>query len=228
MRLGWHHWLAASVAAILAHAGMAAVFLVAERSTGETKVAGGEIEVTLSVTAPSTVADTVTAPEVNPVAPTEPEAAETPEIVPEVIEPLDTAEDFATVEDPADYVVGATAEDAPATSPSTTPRTSVGTPVAVDGARNDYFSLLRAWLERHKEYPRNARLKRQEGTVTVRFTVRPSGQLQSYAIEQGSGFALLDREALDMLRRAAPLPAVPEALWRDGLELVLPVSFYLH
>ena len=167
MRLGWHHWLAASVAAILAHAGMAAVFLVAERSTGETKVAGGEIEVTLSVTAPSTVADTVTAPEVNPVAPTEPEAAETPEIVPEVIEPLDTAEDFATVEDPADYVVGATAEDAPATSPSTTPRTSVGTPVAVDGARNDYFSLLRAWLERHKEYPRNARLKRQEGTGRV-------------------------------------------------------------
>ncbi len=257
MRLGWRHWLAALAVAVLAHGGMVAMFQVADKRDG-TKVAGfGEIQVTLSLSAPSMNADSASALDVETVAPSAPDLVETVAIEPQVteamsIEPVEMVEYIVPTEDPTDYLVVAASEPpertavealpvavqaaepeenptGPALDSTDSPQsTPAATPVAANGARNDYFSHLRSWLEQHKKYPRSARIRRQEGTVTVRFVVQPSGNLLSYAVEQGSGFALLDREALEMLRRASPLPAIPEALGRDSLELVLPVAFYLR
>jgi protein TonB len=232
---------------------MVAMFQVTDERVG-TKVAGfGEIEVTLSLSAPSMNADSASAVDVETVAPAAPDLVETVAIEPQVteampIEPVEMVEDIVPTENPTDYVVVAASEPpertavealpvaVPAAEPEENPTgpaldstdSPQSTPAAANGARNDYFSHLRSWLEQHKKYPRNARIRRQEGTVTLRFVVQPSGNLLSYAVEQGSGFALLDREALEMLRRASPLPAIPEALGRDSLELVLPVAFYLR
>lgn len=95
-------------------------------------------------------------------------------------------------------------------------------------ATQDYLQVVRAWLERHKEYPRQAQLRRQEGVVYVRFVMNRNGEVLSHSIERSSGHTLLDREVTSMLQRAQPLPVMPPELPQHRLEVVLPVAFNLR
>jgi protein TonB len=99
-----------------------------------------------------------------------------------------------------------------------------GTP----GVRPDYLDVLRAWLERHKEYPRQAQLRRQEGTALLRFVIDRAGHVLSHRIERSSGHASLDAAVLAMLERARPLPAMPPDMARARLEVAVPVTFELR
>jgi protein TonB len=92
----------------------------------------------------------------------------------------------------------------------------------------DYFGLLQAWLERHKRYPRRARLRHQEGVVLLRFVILEDGRVGEFALVEGSGHELLDEEARQLVRRAAPLPAIPPEVAARRLELVVPVRFSLR
>lgn len=96
------------------------------------------------------------------------------------------------------------------------------------GAAADYMSVLQAWLERHKEYPAAARRSRTEGAVLLYFAIDRHGKLLDYRVEKTSGHPLLDREALAMIRRADPLPGIPDDMHRDRLEIVVPVQFTLR
>ena len=91
----------------------------------------------------------------------------------------------------------------------------------------NYLTRLAAWLERHKEYPSVSRLRREEGTVLLRFAIGRDGRLLSWKIERSSGHEPLDREVATMVRRAAPFPAMPADLPQDRLELTVPVQFRL-
>ncbi|EKV30096.1 periplasmic binding protein TonB [Caenispirillum salinarum AK4] len=103
-------------------------------------------------------------------------------------------------------------------------RTGGGTP----GERRDYIALIQTWLERHKEYPRRARLRRQEGTVVLRFVIDRQGAVLSHRIERGSGHSALDDEVEKMIRRASPLPAMPPGVAGETLEIAVPVVFALR
>ena len=87
---------------------------------------------------------------------------------------------------------------------------------------------IAAWLERHKEYPQQARARRQEGVVLLRFTIDRAGRLLNWRIDQGSGYAALDREVEAMLRRATPLPPLPPEMTQAELELAVPIRFRLR
>ncbi|MDF1735083.1 MAG: TonB family protein [Minwuia sp.] len=103
-------------------------------------------------------------------------------------------------------------------------RSGGGTP----GEQADYMTRLLNWLERHKEYPRRAQRRRQEGTAMLFFRMDRDGLVMDYKIEQGSGHALLDAEVEAMLQRAQPLPAMPDFMPQNQLELVVPVNFALR
>jgi protein TonB len=106
------------------------------------------------------------------------------------------------------------------------------------GASTDYNALLIAWLERHKEYPRRAKLRRQEGTALLVFAIDREGRLLDYRIVNGTGHELLDKEVAQMIERASPLPAVPPEIieWEtargaepaDHIEYRVPVEFILR
>jgi protein TonB len=98
----------------------------------------------------------------------------------------------------------------------------------VPGSSADYLDLLRTWLERHKEYPRRAQLRRQEGTALLRFVMDRDGHVLSYRIEESSGHATLDDAVEEMLERAQPLPTMPPEMTQARLELVVPVTFQLR
>ncbi|WP_119166570.1 energy transducer TonB [Algihabitans albus] len=96
------------------------------------------------------------------------------------------------------------------------------------GAEADYMALLQAWLEKHKEYPRRAQVRRQQGTALLYFVMDRDGQVIEYRLQESSGYELLDREVSEMIKRAQPLPKMPDDLAQARLELVVPVQFFLR
>jgi len=90
-----------------------------------------------------------------------------------------------------------------------------------------FEQVLLGHLQRHKRYPLSARLRRQEGMPLVRFTMNRQGRVLHSRLERGSGFALLDAEAMALLERAQPLPPLPEHLPAAQLEIVVPIEFFL-
>ena len=61
--------------------------------------------------------------------------------------------------------------------------------------------------------------------VSLAFTVDRKGNVVSSRVEKSSGSSALDDEALAMIKRAAPLPALPPEVADADLTLVLPIRF---
>jgi periplasmic protein TonB len=55
-----------------------------------------------------------------------------------------------------------------------------------------------------------------------------NGKVLSATVQQSSGFDALDKQALEMVRKASPFPAPPEALRSRTFNITVPVSFKLE
>ncbi len=88
---------------------------------------------------------------------------------------------------------------------------------------NAYNALVFGHLQRFKRYPVSAR--GAQGTAVVRFVLNRAGVVTESAVSKSSGNAVLDREALEILRRASPFPPFPAA--KPGLQdsYLAPVNF---
>ena len=98
----------------------------------------------------------------------------------------------------------------------------------VPHAWEKYLGRLQTWLRQHKEYPRRARFRHQEGTTILHFVIDRDGRLRDYGIEKSSGHELLDRAVIDMIERARPFPSIPNHLGQSRLALTVPVLFILR
>lgn len=116
--------------------------------------------------------------------------------------------------------------DAPPADAATAPRQSARSAAATAAALSFEQRLL-GHLERHKRYPRAAQLRRQQGMPYIRFTMDRNGQVLTSSLERGTGHALLDEEALALLARAQPLPAMPPEMPGATMEIVVPIEFFL-
>lgn len=87
-----------------------------------------------------------------------------------------------------------------------------------------YRDVLLAHIARYRRYPEDARVERKEGTAWVRFLIDRDGKVLRVWIERGSGITSLDSEAVAAVRRAAPLPAIPESL-PDQIDITIPIEF---
>lgn len=88
--------------------------------------------------------------------------------------------------------------------------------------------LLVRHLERYKRYPPEAQRARQEGIAYVRFVMARDGRVLVASIERGTGVPSLDREGLDLLRRAEPLPPLPADQPGETMALVVPIQFAMR
>jgi protein TonB len=86
-----------------------------------------------------------------------------------------------------------------------------------------YNALVFGHLQRFKRYPSAAR--GAQGTVVVRFVLNRAGAVIESAVTKSSGNDVLDREALEILRRASPFPPFPEAKPGPSDSYVAPVNF---
>jgi protein TonB len=61
-------------------------------------------------------------------------------------------------------------------------------------------------IEAVKRYPKMARKMGIEGTVVVRFKLKPGGQVEAVEVMESSGYEILDKASLETVRDASPFP----------------------
>lgn len=92
-----------------------------------------------------------------------------------------------------------------APAPSVAPATSVlDAPPSPTIA--EFQQALRRRVGLYKHYPNAAKPGRLQGSVMTRFSMRRDGTVVGVWLKTSSGHTVLDREALDAIRRAQPLP----------------------
>lgn len=96
-----------------------------------------------------------------------------------------------------------------------------------DGLRAYRIGLARE-ARAHKRYPSLARERGWSGTAEIRVDVSPEGKARQVLLAQSSGHEVLDREALQMMSRAAAATTTPEALRGRAFAVSLPVVFDLR
>jgi protein TonB len=97
----------------------------------------------------------------------------------------------------------------------------------IAGSEKNYFNELKRWLDKHKDYPTAAKQQKQEGTVMVRFTINRAGEISSASIKRSAGYALLDQAAFDLLKKASPVPPMPDSITKDTLSIAIPIEYAL-
>ncbi|MEM9966440.1 MAG: energy transducer TonB [Asticcacaulis sp.] len=115
-------------------------------------------------------------------------------------------------------------------APETTAPLSRPAPPAPSASSSpqSWQTRLMSHLEKNKRYPADARSRRQQGVVWLRFSMDRDGRVVTSEVDRSSGYAALDREALNMLRRSVPLPKPPEDVTGNPIEITVPVEFFIR
>lgn len=99
-------------------------------------------------------------------------------------------------------------------------------PQASTDRKASWEDILLAHLEKHRRYPAAARASGRQGVAQVLFRMNRAGQLLSLRVLNSSGSSILDRAALDTVRRAQPLPSIPDDR-PDRMEIAVPIEFFI-
>jgi protein TonB len=111
-------------------------------------------------------------------------------------------------------VAAVPAEASTATASATVANAASGSTAQSDDNAlfKSYREQLRIYVSRFQHYPEEARRQGVQGRVQVAFALDRDGQIYHITIGRSSGVATLDQEALESVRRAAPLPPIPASL----------------
>lgn len=93
---------------------------------------------------------------------------------------------------------------------------------------SSYEKSLSDLIRRHEKYPDRARRQGWEGTAVVGLALSADGKVMDISILESSGRDILDDAALNMVRRASPLPRAPEGLRGKERLVRVPIVFKLH
>jgi protein TonB len=94
---------------------------------------------------------------------------------------------------------------------------------AGNAAVSKYPGLVQRALRRALRTPRGAGNAR--GEVHVTFVVSASGAASQIAVSRSSGHAVLDKEAIATVKRAAPFPPIPAEAGRSSWSFTMPLAF---
>ena len=98
----------------------------------------------------------------------------------------------------------------------------IGSSAEAQRARAAWRRGLVAHIERQKRYPAGAE---RATDIVVSFRIDHQGRLIALEIAKGSGDARYDQAALDMVRRADPMPQPPAEVPDENLRFRIPISF---
>jgi protein TonB len=231
-------WSLCFVLVLMLHGGAAALALMAQRDEGDYGEANAiPIELTAATDPTAEPLDVAPgpprvqqdfSPAVNAEMPEEIKEAEKvekkeePEEKPIEMPPIDTAEVTLPTVEPVEKVetpVPTPAQDYVETT--TAPTSATASPAEL----MSWERRLAKHLQNFKRYPRRAHTRGEKGTVQVRFIMDRTGKVVVASLLRGSGSGDLDAEAVEMVRRAQPLPKPPPGTSDAQLVFSIPVNF---
>jgi TonB family protein len=113
-------------------------------------------------------------------------------------------------------------QEQPQQAPTTVP---VPTSPKLAPAIASWQQAVVARLARFQRYP--AQAKGATGVVNLSFSIDRQGHVLNSRVIKSSGSAVLDTEALSLLKRAAPLAPPPAGVPDSDLTFVVPIRFVL-
>lgn len=175
---------------------------------------------------PDIITSNSTEPDLEPVPPPKPKPVVTR---PQKTQPPKQEPPKPVVETPPAAAPAEQAAPQVAAAPVAPPAPAISAPrlPANPDAEANYYAVLLATLEKHKEYPRRAQLRRMEGVAHLRFTIDDQGRVTRHKIERSSGYDALDEAVERMIAKASPLPPIPANLNKSTLDVVVPIQFFL-
>jgi periplasmic protein TonB len=100
-------------------------------------------------------------------------------------------------------------------------------PAKTRALKKAYSQQLSSKIQQYQKYPNAALRQRWEGTAEVLLTMTADGQVMHVELGKGTGRDVLDKEAVEMVRRASPLPQAPGELRGGELKITVPIVFRL-
>lgn len=114
----------------------------------------------------------------------------------------------------------------PSRSPAAGPRTAEK--AGGSGLDPSYKAALRAAIEANKRYPRYARMRRQEGEITVAFTVHADGRISDVHIVGEPVSRSLERAAREAVTRVGRFRPLPDNAPSKPMRLRIAMRFDLR
>jgi protein TonB len=141
------------------------------------------------------------------------------------------------VQPPAPPVAAATIQPAPVAAPVPPPappqpavalKKEASVPAVEPRLLLIYGQSISKEIKRYQKYPPLAQRRGWEGTAEVHLQIAADGKVTSVTLGKSSGRSVLDEEALNMVRRASPLPQAPQNLRGRQLTVTVPIVFKLQ
>ena len=86
----------------------------------------------------------------------------------------------------------------------------------------EHFTYISDLITQQLVYPPMARKMNWSGKVVVAFTIVENGSVEAIRITETSGYSILDKSAMDTVRKVAPFPMPPVRA-----EIVVPINFIM-
>ncbi|RJR18731.1 MAG: energy transducer TonB [Nitrospiraceae bacterium] len=91
------------------------------------------------------------------------------------------------------------------------------------GYLREHFTYIRDRILKNLSYPQAARKMGWQGKVTISFVICENGNAEDIKIIESSGFGILDRSAVETVKKVLPFPEPPLRA-----EIVIPVVYRLN
>ena len=98
---------------------------------------------------------------------------------------------------------------------------------STQGSPADYFRKVRMMIESNKRYPLDARRRRIEGRVVVRFIIETDGRVTNVSPAKKSQYGLLNEAAMESVKASSPFPKPPKDLFSGPIPLEISIVFEL-
>jgi protein TonB len=85
------------------------------------------------------------------------------------------------------------------------------------------FDYIRTIVLQHMQYPEEAQSRGIEGRVLISFIVMSDGTVKDIKVVTSSGYAILDKNAIETVKNSAPFPKPP-----GNAELRIPINYVLE
>lgn len=87
----------------------------------------------------------------------------------------------------------------------------------------EHFAYIRDLIQKKLTYPRIARQRGWTGKVVIAFVISIDGNVKDIKITEGTGFEILDKNAVETVKKISPFPKPPVEA-----QLVIPVKYSLN